>query len=210
MLQHAPVLPALELNLRWHLGGFAYGIEACCVAGLYQLAGPGTSWLLRALATGEACDFGTAVLDGEPLRTATGDRPVGAGSRPVVAWLADDLPPMLPALQWVKEPVRAQGVPREAAMERARQALRWLGALHLAPRPLRTLSPPDLQRVALARALAHVPGLLLLERPDAPFEPDAQAALYALLARFAAEWEIVVLLAPVARIEGVPALPLLC
>lgn len=198
--------PVLDLDLQRSqaAGG---SIRAQCGAGVYRLTGADAVWLLRALATGQVAGHGTAQLDGIPVQRCGCAASACVGRRPVVAWLKDSVPPRLASPQrWIGGPIRAQGVPPEAASARGRQALRRLGVLHLAHRPMCTLAPADVQRVALARALAQVPGLLLLERPDAPFTAVERRALFALLARYASAWEMVVLVIPEAPIDGVPVL----
>ena len=199
--------PVLELDLCRPHGASGCCIQARCPAGLYQLTGPGAVWLLRVLATGQIAGCGTAHLDGVSLHGCGSTESACAGRRPVVAWLKDDTPPRLLSPQrWSAGPPRAHGVPRGAAAARGRQALRRLGVLHLAHRPMCTLAPADVQRVALARALAQVPGLLLLERPDAPFAAVDRRALFALLVGCASAWEMVVLVIPTAPLDGVPVL----
>jgi zinc transport system ATP-binding protein len=65
--------------------------------------------------------------------------------------------------------------------ERAREALRQVGALHLAERALAKLSGGELQRAFLARALVRRPDIVLLDEPATGVDFLAEHDLYDLL-----------------------------
>jgi ABC-type sulfate/molybdate transport systems ATPase subunit len=69
------------------------------------------------------------------------------------------------------------GVPRRERPERARAALRAIGAEHLARRPAATLSGGERRRVHLARAIAVSPEVLLLDEPFAGLDAEVRANL---------------------------------
>ena len=69
------------------------------------------------------------------------------------------------------------GVPRAERGRRARDALRAIGAEHLAPRPAGTLSGGERRRVHLARAIAVAPDVLLLDEPFAGLDAEVRAKL---------------------------------
>jgi len=69
------------------------------------------------------------------------------------------------------------GVPRQERPERAREALRAIGADHLARRRAATLSGGERRRVHLARAIAVRPDVLLLDEPFAGLDAEVRATL---------------------------------
>jgi ABC-type sulfate/molybdate transport systems ATPase subunit len=69
------------------------------------------------------------------------------------------------------------GVPRRERADRAREALRAIGAEHLARRPAATLSGGERRRVHLARAIAVSPDVLMLDEPFAGLDAEVRATL---------------------------------
>jgi energy-coupling factor transport system ATP-binding protein len=73
------------------------------------------------------------------------------------------------------------GVPPERIWGRVGDALRAVGANHLADRRTMELSAGELQRVCLASALALRPDLLLLDEPTSQLDPQGAEAFLACL-----------------------------
>jgi ABC-type sugar transport system ATPase subunit len=69
------------------------------------------------------------------------------------------------------------GIPRAERNRRAREALRMIGAEHLADRPAATLSGGERRRVHVARAIAVRPDVLLLDEPFAGLDAEVRATL---------------------------------
>ncbi len=69
------------------------------------------------------------------------------------------------------------GVPRAERAERSREALKAIGAEHLARRRAATLSGGERRRVHLARAIAVRPDVLMLDEPFAGLDAEVRATL---------------------------------
>ena len=124
--------------------------------GITGSPGAGKSTLLRAVAGLERVGSGSlelagAVVDPVPYQPAE-ERSVG------LVHQGAHLFPHLTAQANVAFPLRAAGLPRTEANERARAMLERVGAASLAKRRAPTLSGGEAARVALARALARARG----------------------------------------------------
>ena len=80
------------------------------------------------------------------------------------------------------------------AFDRARAALRDVGAEALADRALSTLSGGELQRVYLARSLVRAPRLVLLDEPATGIDAAGAADFYDLLDAYQAEHDATVVM----------------
>jgi ABC-2 type transport system ATP-binding protein len=102
----------------------------------------------------------------------------------------DCLPPDLTASEFVTHLGRISGLPRDAARERASEALRHVGLYEERYRQIGGYSTGMKQRVKLAQALVHDPDLLLLDEPTNGLDPAGRDAMLGLIHRIGTEFGI--------------------
>lgn len=151
--------------------------------------GAGKSTTLRALAGLVRLASGQISLDGEVLDSVNPDQHVPPEHRGVGFVFQDYLLfPHLSAIENVAFGLRATGVSRVVARERAHSWLDRVGLARFADAKPGRLSGGQAQRVALARALVGEPRLLLLDEPlaalDASTRPQLRTELAAHLREF--------------------------
>ncbi len=157
------------------LGAFELDIEIEAQNGeVVALVGPngaGKTTALRCLAGLLPIDTGRIALDGAVLDDPVTDVFVSSEQRPVAVVFQEYLLfPNLTALENVAFGLRARGMGKGPARERAANWLERMGlSEHAGHRP-HALSGGQAQRVALARALATEPRLLLLDEPLAALD----------------------------------------
>lgn len=144
--------------------------------------GAGKSTLVRLVSGELQPDEGTVRIDGVVV---AGPGFIVPPHQRRVAVLAQrpSLFPHLRVLDNVAFGLRARGVRRVAARERAAAELEAVGAGGFASRRTASLSGGEAQRVAVARALAIDPDVVLLDEPLAPADVDTATELRGVLAR---------------------------
>ncbi|MEO3431382.1 ATP-binding cassette domain-containing protein [Pelagibius sp. CAU 1746] len=141
--------------------------------------GAGKSLLLRLTAGLLTPDSGRVTYAGQPLDAGLRRRVAVVFQRPVLLRRS--------VAANLMHALKTYGVPRGERAQR-RDALLALGQLQdIADRPARVLSGGEQQRLSMVRALAAEPDLLLLDEPTASLDPQATAAIEALVDRAAAE-----------------------
>lgn len=176
------MLPLRAKALRRRQGGVdaLAGVDLEVPAGsLLCVVGPsgaGKSTLLRVLAGLVPPDTGAVQIGG---RDVSGQSP--AQRRAALVTQSPSVFPHLSALENAAQAAAEGGATEAEAAERAREALRHVGAEALATRRGSELSGGMQQRVAVARALAARPALLLLDEPfshlDLPSRAEAREGL---------------------------------
>jgi molybdate transport system ATP-binding protein len=133
--------------------------------------GAGKSTILRALAGLLRLDGGKVELDGTVLEEPARHTRVAPEKRPVGLMFQDYLLfPHLTAVENVAFGLRARGVDKRVARERAAAALERLGVAKVAEARPGNMSGGQQQRVAMARAMVTEPKLLLLDEPLAALD----------------------------------------
>jgi molybdate transport system ATP-binding protein len=185
---------SLEALVRAHLGelGLDAGLEIATGESVVLLGpnGAGKTTLLRALAGLVPLDEGKVVLDGELLEDPAQGWRMPPEQRAVGVVFQDYLLfPHLSLVENVAFGLRARGMKRAEAQNRARSWLGRVGLRHRAGERPSTLSGGQAQRVALVRALATKPRLLLLDEPLAALDAGARPALRRDLKRHLSSFE---------------------
>jgi molybdate transport system ATP-binding protein len=164
-------------------------VEPGEVVALLGPNGSGKTTALRAIAGLVPLRRGRIVLDGRVLDDAASTW-VPTERRGVGVVFQDHLLfPHLSVLENVAFGLRAGGMRREAARDRARAALDLVGIAVDVDRRPDTLSGGQAQRVALARALVTEPRVLLLDEPLAALDAQVRGAVRSELRRTLARFD---------------------
>ena len=138
---------------------------------LIGASGSGKSTLLRCIDLLEPIDDGDVLLDGAVV-TDPSVEPVAVRRSLGMVFQAFNLFPHLTALENVAlAPVRAQGLGRAEARERAAELLARFGLAGREGERPDNLSGGQQQRVAIARALVQNPEIILADEPIASLDP---------------------------------------
>ncbi len=152
------------------------------VVALCGPSGSGKSTLLRMAAGIELPDRGAALLDGRDLgQLSTRDRTLLLRSEIGLIPQRDSLVDGYRALANVAVRLRATGVPRAEARERATAWLERMGLAGRAGHYPGQLSGGERQRIAIARALVTEPRLILADEPTSHLDRRRSEAIVRLL-----------------------------
>lgn len=166
-------------------------------------SGSGKTTILRLLMTLERVTSGTIHIDGECLsHMRRGTRRVPADERHLrrvrkrigMVFQQFNLFPNMNVLRNITEaPVRALGVPRDQAEDKARELLEMVGLADKALAHPSQLSGGQQQRVAIARALAMEPEVLLLDEVTSALDPELVSGVQCLLRDIAQQGNLTLL-----------------
>jgi polar amino acid transport system ATP-binding protein len=148
---------------------------------LIGASGSGKSTLLRCVDLLEEIDDGDVLLDGEVI-TDPSVEPTAVRRRLGMVFQSFNLFPHMSVLDNVAlGPVRAQGVARAEARERARELLDRFGLGGREDEHPDNLSGGQQQRVAIARALATRPRALLFDEVTSALDPELVGEVLAVI-----------------------------
>ncbi len=172
----------LDARLGLRIGSLDLQVELTVRPGeVVALLGPngaGKSTVLRCLAGLEPINDGRICVDGAVVDDPVADVFVEPEDRPVGFVFQDYvLFEHLSVLENVAYGLRARGMAKNDARERAQEWIDRFGLAEYGPERPRSLSGGQTQRVALARALATNPRLLLLDEPLAALDVGTRAAV---------------------------------
>jgi zinc transport system ATP-binding protein len=153
--------------------------------------GSGKSTLLKAMIGLIPPTEGRVHLFGQPPHAASPD---DVAYVPQIKTLDRSFPALAAELVLTGLKQRWPGRRQPDDLERAYEALKHVGADHLAKRSLSTLSGGELQRIYLARGLVRQPRLILLDEPATGIDAVGAANLYDLLADYQDETDVTIVM----------------
>jgi ABC-2 type transport system ATP-binding protein len=164
--------PILE-DLRGSVSGRAVG--------LLGPNGAGKTTLLHTLLGFHPASEGTASVLGKDIRTES------KAIRSLVGYMPENesFVPGMTAVRFVRLMAELSGLPPTAAMERAHEALFYVGLGEARYRKMETFSLGMKQRVKLAQALVHAPKLVILDEPTNGLDPPARHKMIRLIKEIA-------------------------
>lgn len=185
-ISQPPILAARELVKAYGstraLDGASITIAPGEHVALMGPSGSGKTTLLHALAGIIAPDAGQVLLDDEAVQSwGEGRRSELRRTRYGFVFQSGQLLAELPAEENVALPLLLAGVPRRAAVERARTWLRPLGLEGLGGRRPGELSGGQAQRVAIARALVGSPSVVFADEPTGALDSSTGTEVMSVL-----------------------------
>jgi len=188
--------PVIELeNLEVRLGGrlILKDLNAALPGGAVGLLGPngaGKSTLIHTLMGFFAPSRGAARIFGHDVRRA------GREVRALTGYMPenDSFIAGMSAVSFVRYMAELAGLPPRAALERAHEALFYVGLGEARYRKLEEYSQGMKQLARLAQAIAHGPRLLILDEPTNGLDPPARQRMIRLIRGLREEGRIHLLL----------------
>src|SRR5436305_5151772 len=195
-MTETPAPPVLELaGLTVELGGRRVldGLTAALRGRAIGLLGPngaGKTTLLHTLLGFHRPAAGTARVCGHDVISETREIRQLLGYMPE----SDAFVAGMSGVRFVRLMAELSGLPPEAALERAHEALFYVGLGEARYRPIGTYSLGMRQLAKLAQALVHGPRLLLLDEPTNGLDPPARARMLELVRDIRDAGEVAVVL----------------
>src|SRR5690349_16148476 len=175
-----PVIELDGLGVRFGKRDILNGLTCSLSAQTIGLLGPngaGKSTLLNTLLGFYKPSRGTARVFGHDIRTAT------KHVRSLVGYMPenDALIANMSGVSFIRMMAELSGLPADAALERAHEALFYVGLGEARYRKLGTYSAGMKQLAKLAQAIAHGPRLLILDEPTNGLDPPARQRMIRLI-----------------------------
>jgi ABC-2 type transport system ATP-binding protein len=145
--------------------------------GLLGPNGAGKTTLIHTLLGFHPPHGGTARLFGTDIRRAGPEVRARVGYTPE----SDAFIAGMTAVRFVRLMAEVSGLPAEAALERAHDALQYVGLGEARYRKLETFSLGMKQMVKLAQAIVHAPSLLFLDEPTNGLDPPGRSRMLRLI-----------------------------
>ena len=175
-----PVIELDGLGVRFGKRDILNGLTCSLSARTIGLLGPngaGKSTLLNSLLGFYQPSRGTARVFGHDIRTAT------KKVRSLVGYMPenDALIANMSAVSFIRMMAELSGLPSEAALERAHEALFYVGLGEARYRKLGSYSLGMRQMAKLAQAIVHGPKLVILDEPTNGLDPAARQRMIRLV-----------------------------
>ncbi|MEO2166865.1 MAG: ABC transporter ATP-binding protein [bacterium] len=177
------------------LHGIEFSIAEGEFVSIMGASGSGKSTLLNILTGLDDASGGEVWLEGRGLSTMSDDELTDLRrTRIGIVFQFFNLLPSITALENVALPLRASGVRRRRAEDKARSMLETVGLADRSGHLPGELSGGQMQRVAIARALAIEPGLLVADEPTGNLDSSTGGEILDLLASIHREEGVTILM----------------
>src|SRR5215510_14890711 len=166
----------IEFGKRRILHDITGALHGRCI-GLLGPNGAGKTTLIHTLLGFHKPSSGTARIFGRDIRTEVKDIRAGVGYMPERdAFIANQT-----CVHFVRLMAELSGLPPDAALERAHEALFYVGLGEARYRKLGTYSLGMKQLAKLAQAIVHGPRLIFLDEPTNGLDPPARKRMIELI-----------------------------
>jgi len=158
--------------------------------GLLGPNGAGKTTLLHTLLGFHPASEGTARVFDKDIRSES------KAIRTLVGYMPENesFIPGITAVRFVRLMAELSGLPSSAALERAHEALFYVGLGEARYRKMETFSLGMKQRVKLAQALVHSPKLIILDEPTNGLDPPARQKMIHLIKEIAESGKVQLIL----------------
>lgn len=175
-----PVIELEQLGVRFGTRYVLEGLTGTLTGRSIGLLGPngaGKSTLINTLLGFYPPAAGTARVFGHDIRTAT------KRIRSLIGYMPenDSFIAHMTAVSFTRMMAELSGLPTDAALERAHEALFYVGLGEARYRKLGTYSQGMKQLAKLAQAIVHGPKLLILDEPTNGLDPSARLRMVRLI-----------------------------